>query len=101
MRISRPTNSSPSACAFCRRQTDLTFHHFIPRKVHRRAHFKKNYSKHALQQGIKICRACHSGIHRQYDEMTLAKEFSTKEALENDRALQTHFAWVSKQKVSR
>lgn len=46
-----------------------------------------------------ICRRCHSGLHKLYDEMTLAKQFNTLEALRNDPALQKHCAWVAKQKI--
>lgn len=68
-------------CPTCHRKTYLTFHHLIPRKVHRRAHFKKHFSKQDLNKGILICRQCHSGIHRFYDEMTLAKQFDSLEKL--------------------
>lgn len=86
-------------CVFCKRKCRLTFHHLIPRKVHRRAHFKKHFSKQALNRGVAICRQCHSGIHKQYDEMTLAKNLNTPEALVADEVLQRHFEWVAKQKV--
>jgi len=84
-------------CLLCQRESHLTFHHLIPRKLHRRNHFKKHYNKAALNQGIMICRACHSGIHRLYDEMTLGKQFNTLEALQHDEALAKHVAWVAKQ----
>ena len=76
----------------------LTFHHLIPKKVHRRAHFKKHYDKSALQNGINVCRLCHRGIHQQYDEMVLATHYSTPEALLKDEALARHFEWVAKQR---
>lgn len=85
-------------CLCCGRITALTFHHLIPKKLHRRAYFRKNFDKPALNQGVNICRACHDGIHDLYDEMQLAKQFSTPENLTADDALQKHFAWVAKQK---
>src|SRR6056300_1747405 len=85
-------------CACCGRRVPLTFHHLIPRKLHRRAHFKKHYHRDTLNSGIMICRRCHVGIHRQYDEMTLAKSFSTLERLLADSQLDTHFQWVAKQR---
>lgn len=87
------------SCALCGRHCTLTFHHLIPRKLHRRAHFQKHYDKEALQRGIYICRACHSGVHRLYDEMTLGKQFSSLNALQEDENVQRHVAWVAKQKV--
>jgi len=86
-------------CCLCQRETNLTFHHFIPRKVHRRAHFKKHYSKNELQKGLNICRQCHNGIHKTYDEMTLAKQFSSIRKIQDDAKLKKYFAWVSKQRV--
>lgn len=85
-------------CELCKRQLSLTFHHLIPKKMHRRTHFKKAYSKVALSAGINICRRCHSGIHRLYDETTLAKQFNTLEALRADEAVAKHCAWAAKQK---
>lgn len=76
----------------------LTFHHLIPRKVHRRPHFKRRYDRETLNAGIMVCRRCHRGIHRQYDEMTLAKSFNSLEALLADAPLSAHFQWVAKQK---
>lgn len=87
-------------CDCCGRTTALTFHHLIPRKVHRRAHFKKHYTRETLAQGILICRQCHSGIHKAYNEMTLAKALNSLELLKQDDTLRMHFLWVSKQKVN-
>ena len=83
-------------CACCRRRVPLTFHHLIPKKVHRRAHFKRNFKKAELQQGIAVCRLCHRGIHREYDEMTLARQFNTLTALMGDETLSRHFDFLSK-----
>ena len=66
--------------------------------MHRRARFKKRYDKSALQDGINVCRLCHQGIHRQYDEMVLATHYNTAEALLKDGALARHFEWVAKQR---
>lgn len=86
-------------CACCGRYCSLTFHHLIPKKLHRRAYFQKNFDKESLNDGVNVCRVCHDGIHDLYDEMTLAKQFSSVQALLGDEALQRHFAWVSKKKV--
>ncbi len=76
----------------------LTFHHLIPRKVHRRAHFKKHFDRDTLNQGIAICRDCHKGIHKRFSEMELARSFNTPERLLADPDLARHFSWVAKQK---
>jgi predicted HNH restriction endonuclease len=66
--------------------------------VHRRAHFKRHYKKADLQHGVLVCRSCHRGIHREYDEMTLARQFNTLTALMGDETLSRHFEWVAKQR---
>ena len=85
-------------CCLCMRQAPLTFHHLIPRKVHRRTRFRKHYSKDILAKGILVCRKCHNGIHRLYDEMTLARELNTLEKLRQDSDLSRHVEWVARQK---
>ena len=93
-------DATPERCATCGRETRLTFHHLVPKKVHRRRFFRTHFSKEELNIGVRICRPCHSGIHRTFDEMTLAKRFDTLEKLLAEDALARHFAWVGKQKVS-
>ncbi len=67
--------------------------------MHRRTYFKKHYTKQELALGIDICRKCHTGIHKTYNEMELAKHYNTVETLKQNDVLANHFAWVSKQKV--
>jgi hypothetical protein len=76
----------------------LTFHHLIPRKLHRRTHFRKNFARGERQRGIAICRLCHDGVHDAYDEMTLARTFRSPDRLMADARLRKHFNWVAKQK---
>jgi 5-methylcytosine-specific restriction endonuclease McrA len=92
------THGRPEACALCLRKVALTFHHLIPKKVHRRTYFRKHVSRDVLAQGIYVCRKCHSGIHQVYDEMLLAKEFNTLQKLSASQELARHVAWVSRQK---
>lgn len=86
-------------CPFCQRNVSLTFHHLIPKKLHRRDYFKKHYSPQQLNEGVNICRKCHTGIHDIHDVMTLAKQFNTIDALRTDESLAKHFAWVGKQRI--
>ena len=84
-------------CALCGREAPLTFHHLIPKKVHRRPRFAKRYSREALASGIDVCRLCHRAIHRFHDEMTLARELCTLEALREDERLRQHARWAARQ----
>jgi len=85
-------------CALCKRKTALTFHHLIPRKLHRRNFYRRKYTREELNRGVEICRFCHNGVHALYDESVLAKYFNSLEALQADEALQKHVGWVAKQK---
>ena len=103
MRMSPRQNTrlKQGVCVLCDRTTFLTFHHLIPRKVHRRPRFRKTFSKAELEQGINICQLCHRGIHRLHDEMRLAQQLNTLDRLREDPAMQNHIAWVAKQKRGR
>ena len=91
--------SKHGVCCLCKRETDLTFHHLIPRKVHRRAYFKKHFTKLELNVGIDICRQCHRVIHKSYSEMELAKSFNSIEKITAEPLLANQFDWLSKQKI--
>jgi 5-methylcytosine-specific restriction endonuclease McrA len=93
--------ADPSECELCQRNTQLTFHHLIPRKLHRRPRFKKHFSSDELNSGVMLCYDCHRAIHRFYDEMTLAKDYSTLAALKEDPAVQKHIRWIQKLAVSQ
>ncbi len=66
--------------------------------MHRRTFFRRRYNRAELNKGIMVCRRCHQGIHRLYDEMTLAKHFNTLAQLQQDQALAQHFSWVARQR---
>jgi hypothetical protein len=87
-------------CQLCQRECALTFHHLIPRKMHRRTYFKKHYDKVMLQQGVMLCQLCHKGIHTLYDEMTLAKQLNTLAQLKADDSIKQHVDWVKKQRIA-
>ena len=86
-------------CLGCCQARRLTFHHLIPKKLHRRQHFRRHFSKQALNHGVMLCRPCHAGVHRLYDEMSLGKSLNTMAALLADVRLQKHFAWVAKLRI--
>ncbi len=87
------------ACALCGRTAPLTFHHLIPRKLHRRARFRRLYTRDELARGVDLCRLCHDGIHDLYDEMTLARSLPTIADLRSDPRIRRHAAWVRRQRV--
>lgn len=86
-------------CALCGRTAPLSFHHLIPRKVHRRPRFRSDYSRETLAAGIEVCGLCHRAIHRFHDEMTLATRLNTLDALKDDPQLSRHAAWAARQRI--
>jgi 5-methylcytosine-specific restriction endonuclease McrA len=85
-------------CQLCGKQTLLTFHHLIPRAMHRKTRFKKRYSREELNQGVMVCRHCHNGIHALHSEKHLAEQLNTLEALLDDPAIKKHAAWVARRR---
>lgn len=87
------------SCQLCQRETLLTQHHLIPRKLHRRNWFRRHYTREELQKVVALCRDCHRGLHKLYDEMGLAKNFNSLEKLRADKAVMKHAQWVAKRRV--
>jgi len=91
-------NDKIGKCPLCNREEILTFHHLIPKTLHKNKWFKKNFTKQEMNTGILICRKCHNGIHDLYDEKKLGKELNSFDKIYHDPAIKKHCAWVSKQK---
>ena len=90
---------SNGRCELCDRDKPLTKHHLIPRAVHSRKRYIKEYGKEEMRKrGIDLCKQCHDGIHDLYTEKELAESFNTKEALVEDERVRKHVKWVRKQK---
>lgn len=88
-----------ATCELCGRDKPLTFHHLIPRSMHRKTRFQKRYDKEFMRTaGLMICHLCHNGIHDLISERELAEQFPTKEALLAHPPLVKHLGWVRKQK---
>lgn len=86
-------------CELCGRDKPLTFHHLIPKAVHRRSRYQKRHTKLEMRtSGIEICRLCHTGIHDLFTEKQLAEHHTTKESLQEHPGLMKHIGWVKKQK---
>mgnify|MGYP000648655434 CR=1 FL=1 len=95
-RLSRANQLGP--CPLCQRNVSLTFHHLIPKKMHRRRYFRKTYTRHQLATGIYLCRLCHNGVHDLFDEMVLAKNLNTPALLQRNALLTKHCQWVARQR---
>ena len=108
-----------NACRVCRRVMPLTFHHLIPRETHshvlkkggtllitvieslyanRCEKYRSKSRKDWLEvHGIKICRKCHSQIHRVESNMSLALKFNTLESIMQHPQIIKWRAWASRQ----
>ena len=87
-------------CELCGRRQPLTFHHLIPRHVHRKRRFRQRFGLREMRErGLYLCRLCHHGIHDLIpDEKLLAQDYHSRELLLAHEGLQRHIAWVRKQK---
>lgn len=84
----------------CERQLELTFHHLIPRSLHKKNRIKKRFSKQQRQEGIWVCRSCHDAIHCFISNKALATEYNSLEALKTNERIAKHCAWAKKQNIS-
>ena len=87
-------------CQLCGRAERLTFHHLIPRRVHKRARYIREHGKDEMRaRGLYLCKLCHRGIHEIIpDERVLARSYNTRELLLAHEGVARHVAWVAKQK---
>ena len=81
----------------CGREKPLTFHHLVPKAMHRKKRIQKRFTKEELRSGgWYVCRLCHDGIQDLISAMEPAEKFVTKESLLAHPALDKHGAWVRK-----
>jgi hypothetical protein len=93
-------SESEKGCELCGRNVRLTFHHLIPRCVHRRKRYVLRHGKDEMRsRGLMLCRLCHNGIHDLIpDEKVLADQYNTKELLLEHEGIARHVEWAKKQK---
>ncbi len=69
-------------CELCGAEEATSFHHFIPRTLHSNKWFKKRFTRPQMQQGLNLCKTCHSAVHDLIpDEKELGRHYYTKEKL--------------------
>ena len=94
--------SMPDACAMCERAVTLSFHHLIPRRVHRKTWFRTHHSLDEMRsRGLWLCRLCHNAVHEHFDETTLGRQLNTLEAFKAEPLLQRHIEWAARQRHHR
>jgi hypothetical protein len=85
-------------CKLCGREKELTFHHFIPKTLHKNKWFKKRFTRDQMDQGIYICEHdCHPEIHRFIDAKEMGRDYNTLELLRNHPQVRKYIKWIRKQ----
>ncbi len=87
-----------SDCVLCKRELPLTFHHVIPKLVQKRRWVKELHTATQLQEGIWVCKPCHSAIHRFIEHADLAREYHTVGRLLSHEELGKFVRWSQKQR---
>ncbi len=95
----RPHTGLP--CALCERPLPTTFHHLVPRTLHKNKWFQKRYTRVEMAAGVPLCQPCHSAVHKFIDEKTLGREYASLVALQAHPELSRFVAWVRTQAAGR
>lgn len=91
-------NPPQITCALCERERPLTFHHLVPKKVHKKSILLKKFTKAEMQtMGLMLCTDCHKTIHRHIDHIELGRFYHSKEALLEHPEVGKFVKWVARQ----
>jgi 5-methylcytosine-specific restriction endonuclease McrA len=81
-------------CELCETDQASGFHHFIPRTLHSNKWFKRRYTRREMQQGINLCKSCHSAVHDLIpDEKDLGRHYNTRERLLSHPKIANYVTW--------
>jgi hypothetical protein len=81
-------------CALCESEGADSFHHYIPRTLHRNKWFKKRFLREEMRQGIDVCKSCHRAIHDLIpDEKELGRDYNTMEKLLAHPQFSAYIKW--------
>lgn len=84
-------------CGLCDRLKELTFHHYIPKTLHKNKLFRKLYKLEFMRShGIDLCDACHYAIHHFHSEKELGKYYNDKSKLLSSEKVKNFLKWVKK-----
>ena len=77
-------------CELCKRPTEITRHHLVPRS-------RKRREREEFGPVANLCMDCHRKCHATWDNATLAREYNTIEKLASASELQSYIKWIRKQ----
>ncbi len=87
-------------CELCEHEASHSFHHLIPRTLHRNKWFKMRFSREAIRRGLQLCKQCHVAIHEFVDEKDLGRNFNTLELLRGHPEIARYLAWKRRRATS-
>ena len=84
-------------CQLCERVMPLTIHHLIPRSEHKRVIGRNAFSyDECITRLSRICRQCHSAIHKHISNKDLADIYNTIESLLTNQSVLSFVKYASK-----
>jgi hypothetical protein len=87
-------------CPICNRnfeENELTEHHLYPKKIWKRAAFKKIPKKILQNSKITICRDCHKFLHRKFSHLELAEKLSSLSKILINSVVKEYSRWAKTQ----
>lgn len=85
-------------CALCERENNVTFHHLIPRTLHKNKWFKKNYTREEMNKGVDLCKyECHREVHNLIGEKEMGRSYNTLEKLKRHPKVKKYIKFIQKQ----
>ena len=82
-------------CALCGRENELTFHHLIPRTLHKNKWFKKNFTREEMNQGVYLCKyECHREVHNLITEKEMGRSYNTLEKLKRHPKVKKYIKFI-------
>jgi 5-methylcytosine-specific restriction endonuclease McrA len=90
--------SSGGLCELCERvMPQLTRHHLIPRKRHRKKRTQRTFERADMKERIAmLCQPCHRHIHAVLDNKDLEQNYNTLEALAAQPNIRKFTEWIKK-----
>lgn len=86
-------------CELCQNGPVWDFHHFIPRTLHKKKRFQRQYTKEQLAKGLNLCKMCHNTIHDMATERELGESWNTKKLLLEHPEIGKYVRWKRKHKT--
>jgi len=82
-------------CALCGRENELTFHHLIPRTLHKNKWFKKNFTREEMNHGVDLCKyECHREVHNLISEKEMGRSYNTLEKLKRHPKVKKYIKFI-------